>query len=380
MVCRDRLREAPCSRSRPLVAGRNDDRPRRAAGGRDGRGLRVPPGSRHHRGPRVRHRRHLGVCCVRRVRRGEGRVPLDGLLPADRRTERDLPRTGRVRRDRSRSGAPDRDRSGARGRLPRRAAPRRQSRVQARPVPLLRGPEPRDRATRQSELHLGRGRRRTRSRDRGAGIRRRARGALVRPLADDRARGRRRRRVRGDDLGADDRDLRLARPQHLLRADAPDLSQARRLGRSGHGRRADALPRPATRQGHEPDLAARVLELRDRQDLEPRRHGAAAVALAEPGEAGRHDRPGPRRELGRDRQRRRGRRREGGRAARRHAALADRAAGPLPEHADRHLSGRVDGRARRPSPSTRRRTAYRAASPRSSSHGRAPAAASRRPT
>ncbi len=40
---------------------RDDDRPRRAAGGRDGRGLRVPPGSRHHRGPRVRHRRHLGV-------------------------------------------------------------------------------------------------------------------------------------------------------------------------------------------------------------------------------------------------------------------------------------------------------------------------------
>ena len=40
---------------------RNDDRPRRAAGGRDGRGLRLPPGSRHHRGPRVRHRRRLGV-------------------------------------------------------------------------------------------------------------------------------------------------------------------------------------------------------------------------------------------------------------------------------------------------------------------------------
>ena len=117
-----------------------------------------------------------------------------------------------------------------------------------------------------------------------------ARGALVRALTDDRARSRRRRSVRGDDLGADDRDLRLARPQHLLRADAPDLSQARRLGRSGHGRRADALPRPAARQGHEPDLAARVLELRDRQDLEPRRHGAAAVALAEPREAGRHDR------------------------------------------------------------------------------------------
>ena len=76
----------PASRSTAFVdhglwsLARNDDRPRRAAGGRDGRGLRVPPGSRHGRGPRVRHRRHLGVRRLRRLRRGEGRVPLDGLL------------------------------------------------------------------------------------------------------------------------------------------------------------------------------------------------------------------------------------------------------------------------------------------------------------
>ena len=194
-------------------------------------------------------------------------------------------------------------------------------RVQARPVPVLRGPEPGDRCVGEPQLHLGRGRCRARARDRCAGFRRAARGALVRPLTDGRARDRRRRRLRGDDVGADDRDLRVARPQHLLRADAPDLAQTRRLGRPGHRRRADALPRPAARQGHEPDLAARVLELRDRQDLEPRRHGAAAVALAQPRQVRRYDEPRPRRELGRDRERRRGRRRKGRRAPRRDAAL-----------------------------------------------------------
>ena len=87
----------------------------------------------------------------------------------------------------------DRDRPGARGRLPRRAAPRPQGRVQARPVPVLRGPEPGDRRAREPQLHLGRRGRRARARDRRAGLRRAARGALVRALADDRARGRRRR-------------------------------------------------------------------------------------------------------------------------------------------------------------------------------------------
>ena len=43
VVRRDRLREAPRARPRPLVAGGDDDRPRRAAGGRDGRRLRLPP-------------------------------------------------------------------------------------------------------------------------------------------------------------------------------------------------------------------------------------------------------------------------------------------------------------------------------------------------
>ena len=328
VVRRDRLREAPPRRPRPLVAGGDDDRPGRAPGRGDGRRLRLPPRSRHRGGPRVRDRRRLGVRRLRHLRGGQGRVPLDRVLAADRRAERDLPRPDRVRRDGGRAGAPDRDRPGARGRLPRRAAPHPQGRVQARPVPVLRGPEPGDRRAGEPQLHLGRGRRRARARDRRAGLRRAARGALVRPLADDRARGRRRRRLRGDDVGADDRDLRVARPQHLLRADAPDLAQARRLGRPGHGRRADALPRPAARQGHEPDLAARVLELRDRQDLEPRRHGAAAVALAQPRQARRHDEPRPRRELGRDRQRRRGRRREGRRAARRDAALARRSRPP----------------------------------------------------
>ena len=94
-------------------------------------------GPRDHRGPRVRHRRHLCVCCVRRVRRSEGRVSLDGLLPADRRTQCDLPRTCRVRRDRSRSGASDRDRSRARGRLPPRSAPRPQSGVQVDQSPYF---------------------------------------------------------------------------------------------------------------------------------------------------------------------------------------------------------------------------------------------------
>ena len=261
----------------------------------------------------------------------------------DRRAKRDLPRPDRVRRDGGGARAPDRDRPGAHGRLPRRAGPdpRRPS------SGSTSTPTSRPRAWRSARWRTA-----TSSGtpldveralvDRRAGLGRAARGALVRPLADGRARARRRRRLRGDDVGADDRDLRVARPQHLLRADAPDLAQARRLGRPGHGRRADALPRPAARQGHEPDLAARVLELRDRQDLEPRRHGAAAVALTRPRRAGRNDEPRPGRELGRDRQRRRGRRREGRRAARRDAALARAAARPLPEHPDRHLPGRLD--------------------------------------
>ena len=58
------------------------------------------------------------------------------------------------------------------------------------------------------------------------------------------------------------------------------------------GGRADALPR-AAHQRREPDLAARVLEPLDRQDLEPRRDRAVADALARPRRAGRHDRPEP---------------------------------------------------------------------------------------
>ena len=52
--------------------------------------------------------------------------------------------------------------------------------------------------------------------------------------------------------------------------------------------------------------------------------------------------PRSRSALGRDRERRRGPRREGRRAARRDAALARPAAGPLPEHPDRRLPGRLD--------------------------------------
>ena len=289
VVRRHRLPEAARLRPRRLVARGDDARARRAAARGYDRRFLLPAGSLDAGRPRVRRRRCLRVDRLRRVRGSEGRVPFDGLLAAGRRAERDLPRPDRVRRDRGGSRTSAREPAGARPRLRRRGLPRRARGAPARPVPLLRGAEPRDRAPREPELHLGRGRRRAgarRDRDR---LGRAPGGADARPLAHRRPRDRRRRRLRRDRLGADDGDLRCPRPQHVLRADAPDLAQARRLGRPGHRRRADALPRAAARQGHEPDLAARVLELLDRQDLEPGRDRAAPVALAQPGCAGRDD-------------------------------------------------------------------------------------------
>ena len=291
----------------------------------------------HRRRSRFRHRRSLGVRRVRRIRRGQRRVlsTVFSLLIVERNVIYLVPivfaATAAVLRGRSR---PPR----ARGRL--RSSPCSSS---CKPssgstsIPTSRRPASRSERSRTG-TSSGTPPRRARSHRRGAGLRRDPRGALVRPLADDRARDRDRRRLRGDRLGADDGDLRRSRPQRLLRADAPDLAETRRLGRPGDGRRADAVPRPAAREGHEPDLAARVLELRDRQDLEPRRHGAAPVALARPRRSRRHDEPGPGCELGRYGQRRRGGGQESRRAAQGDAALADRAAGPLPEHANRRLS------------------------------------------
>ena len=60
--------------------------------------------------------------------------------------------------------------------------------LQARPVPVLRGSEPRDRPPREPQLHLGRGRRRAGARRRRGRLGRAAGGALARPLADGRAR------------------------------------------------------------------------------------------------------------------------------------------------------------------------------------------------
>ena len=211
----------------------DDDRPGGAAGRGHRRRLRITTGSRHRRGPCLRGRRRRGLHLLRDLRRGQGDLPLDEVRRSDRRAQRDLPRSDRAGRDGRRAGPPDRVGICARSRLPRGAAPRGEGRAQARPVSVLRGAEPRDRPAREPQLLLGRRRRRACARARGGALAGAARGTLVRPFADRRAHDRSGRSVRGDDLGDDDRDLCLARPQPLRGTARPVDAETGRLGRPG---------------------------------------------------------------------------------------------------------------------------------------------------
>ena len=186
----------------------------------------------------------------------------------------------------------------------------------------------------------------------------------------------------GDDVGADDRDLRRARPQH---ASPSGCTRSHPSPSTGSTR-----PPAASRRSSSASSLARtqnpiwLLEFWNYAiDKIWSLDGTAPLPSLSP-DLGKPDgtmSPDPGRQLGRDRERRRGRRREGRRAAQRDAALARAAARPLPEYADRRLPGRLDELESERSPSTRPRTASRAASPRLPSRGRGPAAAaSRRPT
>ncbi len=66
------------------------------------------------RGSGIRRRRGGGVCRLRDLRGGQGRVPLDGLLEPDRRTQRDLSRPRRARGDGGCARTTDRDLARAR--------------------------------------------------------------------------------------------------------------------------------------------------------------------------------------------------------------------------------------------------------------------------